>query len=208
MKLQLPHIYPITDARLSGISHAEQVEKLIAGGATLIQLREKDASPSDFFPAASIAIQVARTHGVKIIVNDRVDVALAVAADGVHLGQDDLPPEQARAILGESAIIGFSTHTIEQAVRAIKLPVDYIAIGPAFETNTKLDPDAVIGLEGLREVRNAIGDFPLVAIGGINGANLLSVFAAGADSVAMISAIVSEATEIELRMKYFLTQTP
>ncbi|HEX3101363.1 MAG TPA: thiamine phosphate synthase, partial [Pyrinomonadaceae bacterium] len=146
--------------------------------------------------------------GVKIIINDRVDVALAVAADGVHLGQDDLPPAEARSILGENAIIGFSTHTIEQAIRAMNLPIDYIAIGPVFTTDTKLDPDAVIGLEGLREVRNAIGDFPLVAIGGINDTNQLSVFAAGADSAAMISALVADATVIEQRMKFFLTQMP
>jgi len=206
--LKLPHIYPITDARLSCIPHAEQVEKLIGGGATLIQLREKDASPKDFFQAASDAVQVARKHGVRIIINDRVDIALAVAADGVHLGQDDLPPNEARTILGKKAIIGFSTHTIEQAVQAIKLPVDYIAIGPAFETNTKLDSHEVIGLEGFKEVRKSIGDFPLVAIGGINSAKLLSVFAAGADSVAMISAIVTVASEIEERMRYFLTKCP
>lgn len=204
MNFELPKIYPITDTRVSRISHGEQVEKLIAGGATLIQLREKHMSPGEFRHAAIEAISVAREHGVKIIINDRIDVALAVAADGVHLGQDDLPPEEARKILGENAIIGFSTHTIDQAVRAIKLPVDYIAIGPAFKTNTKLDPDAVIGLEILRQVRNAIGDFPLVAIGGINEANLQSVFAAGADSAAIIAAIVSDASAIEQRTRDFL----
>ncbi len=204
MNFELPYIYPITDTQVSGISHADQVEKLIAGGATMIQLRDKEASPAEFFNSAREAIRVARKHRVQIIINDRLDIALTVAADGVHLGQNDLPPEKARAILGENAIIGFSTHTIDQAVRATKLPVDYIAIGPTFETNTKLDTDTVIGLEGLRQVRNRIGDFPLVAIGGINGANLRSVFAAGADSAAMIAAIVSDATAIEQRMSDFL----
>jgi thiamine-phosphate pyrophosphorylase len=204
LNFQLPHIYPITDTRVSGISHAKQVERLIAGGATLIQLREKTSSSLDFYRAAKEAIDVARKHGVKIIVNDRVDVALAVAADGVHLGQDDLPPAKARAILGENAIIGFSTHTIDQVLGAIKLPVNYIAIGPLFETNTKLDPDEVVGSEGLRHVRDAIGDFPLVAIGGINQTNLRSVFAAGADAAALIAALVSDAAEIEQRMSDFL----
>ena len=204
MNFELPTIYPITDTRVAGISHAEQVEKLIAGGATLIQLRDKAASPAEFFEAAAAAISVARQYRVKIIVNDRVDIALAVKADGVHLGQDDLPPEKARVILGENAIIGYSTHNLDQAVEAIKLPVDYIAIGPAFETLTKHDTDAVVGLERLRQVRKAIGNFPLVSIGGIDEANLQSVFAAGADSAAMISAIVSETAAIEQRMRHFL----
>ena len=204
MNFELPSIYPITDTRVSGISHAKQVEKLIAGGATLIQLREKQAAPAEFYQAANEAARVARNHGVKIIINDRVDIALAVAADGIHLGQHDLPPTKAREILGENAIIGFSTHSLDQALEAVRFPVDYIAIGPAFETNTKSDPDAVTGLAGLRQVRAAIGDFPLVAIGGIDASNLRSVFAAGADSAAVIAAIVSDAAAIEQRMSRFL----
>ena len=200
MNFELPTIYPITDAQVSGISHAEQIERLFAGGATLIQLREKHASPATFFAAAEEAIRVARKLDVKIIINDRADIGLALQADGVHLGQDDLPPGEARALLGESAIIGYSTHSVEQAIEAIKMPIDYIAIGPAFETTTKLDPDAVVGLDGLRCVRNAIGKFPLVAIGGINEVNLRSVFDAGADSAAMIGAIVSNPDEIEERL--------
>ena len=204
MNFELPHIYPITDRRLSGLSHVEQVEKLIRGGATLIQLREKDASPADFYRAAESVIKIAQKGGVKVIINDRVDIALAVKADGVHLGQDDLPPERARAILGEHAIIGFSTHTLDQAVAAIGLPIDYIAIGPVFETRTKLDPDAVVGLDGLRQVRKLVGDFPLVAIGGISSENLRSVFDAGADAAAMVGAIVSDAAAIEGQMSDFM----
>ena len=146
-------------------------------------------------------MNVARKLGVKIIINDRVDIALALQADGVHLGQDDLSPREARTLLGESAIIGYSTHSVEQAIEAIKLPIDYIAIGPAFETTTKLDPDAVVGLDGLRRIRNAIGKFPLVAIGGINLANLRSVFDAGADSAAIIGALLSDTDEIGRRMR-------
>jgi thiamine-phosphate pyrophosphorylase len=200
LNFHLPSIYPITDTHLSGISHAEQVERLIRGGATLIQLREKDASPADFYQTSEAVIRTARDRGVKIIINDRVDIALAVRADGVHLGQDDLPPGAARAILGDDAIIGFSTHTLDQAIAAIKLPVDYIAFGPIFDTNTKRDHDAVVGLDGLKHVRDAIGDFPMVAIGGIKPQNLRSVLDAGADSVAMIGAIVADAAAIEQRM--------
>ena len=201
MNFELPTIYPITDTRISGISHAEQIERLAAGGATLIQLREKHALPAEFFDAAEKAMNVARKLGVKIIINDRVDIALALQADGVHLGQDDLSPREARTLLSESAIIGYSTHSVEQAIEAIKLPIDYIAIGPAFETTTKLDPDAVVGLDGLRRIRNAIGKFPLVAIGGINLANLRSVFDAGADSAAIIGALLSDTDEIGRRMR-------
>lgn len=208
MNFELLGIYPITDTLVSGISHVEQVEKLIAGGAEIIQLREKQLSSLDFFNDAENAIRIARKHGVRVIINDRVDIALALNADGVHLGQDDLPPDAARAILGKNAVIGFSTHTLEQAIKAVKLPIDYIAVGPIFETYTKRNPDAVVSIEGLRQMRNAIGDFPLVAIGGINAGNILSIFAAGADSAAMVGAVVADASMIEKRMAEFLALCP
>jgi thiamine-phosphate pyrophosphorylase len=203
MSFTLPKIYPITDTRLSGISHAEQVEKLIAGGANFIQLREKIALPDVFYAESQKALQIARYAGVKIIINDRVDIALALKADGVHLGQDDLPPVEARKILGNKAIIGFSTHNTAQALAALKLPVDYIAFGPVFFTSTKNNPDPVTGLEQLKKIRQIIVDFPLVAIGGINRENYNDVLAAGADSVAMISALVSHPETIAERIKFF-----
>jgi thiamine-phosphate pyrophosphorylase len=184
---QLPRIYPITDRSLSGLSHAEQVEQLIAGGAELIQLREKSLSPREFYEDAKRAVEIAHQAGRKIIINDRVDIALAVGADGVHLGQDDLPPEYARGLLGENAIIGFSTHSVSQAIDAILLPVDYIAIGPVFDTATKENPDETVGPEGIKAVRQSIGDFPLVAIGGIKVKDIAKVFSAGANSAAIIS---------------------
>ena len=120
-------------------------------------------------------MKIARANDVKIIINDRVDIALALKADGVHLGQDDLPPAEARKILGEKAIIGFSTHNFEQALQAVKLPINYLAIGPVFATQTKENPDKTIGLESVEKVREAIGDFPLVAIGGISQENFYEV---------------------------------
>src|SRR5688572_28055033 len=114
----LPKLYPITDTRLSKLSHAEQVERLAAGGATLIQLREKTASPRDFYEAALAAMKIARALSVRIIINDRVDIAVAVGADGVHLGQQDLPPDRARPLLSSEAIVGFSTHNLKQALEA------------------------------------------------------------------------------------------
>jgi thiamine-phosphate pyrophosphorylase len=168
------------------MSHSDQVSALIDAGATLIQLREKTASPRDFFEAARASVAIARSRGAKIVINDRVDFALMADADGVHLGQDDLPPEKAREILGPRAIIGCSTHNLEQAVEAITHGVDYIAIGPVYPTTTKADPDPTVGPEGIHQVRKAIGNTPLVAIGGINSTNLLSVLEAGADSAAVI----------------------
>jgi thiamine-phosphate pyrophosphorylase len=149
------------------------------------------------------AIAYARARDVKIIVNDRVDIALATCADGVHLGQDDLPPSEARDLLGPDAIIGFSTHSVEQAKAALDLPVDYVAIGPVFSTSTKDDPDPVVGLEGLRAVRSELDSFPLVAIGGIDRSNAGSVLDAGAQSLAIISALITEPGEITARMRSF-----
>jgi thiamine-phosphate pyrophosphorylase len=202
--INLPKLYPITDARLSSLSHAEQVRRLSAGGATFIQLREKHLTPREFYEEAEDALRVARSSGVLLIINDRVDIALALKASGVHLGQDDLPPALARELLGEDAIIGFSTHTVEQAIKAARLPVDYIAIGPIFETKSKENPDAVVGLEGLRRVRQAVGKIPLVAVGGIKRENILETLAAGADAVAVISLLLAGQAEIEDRMREIL----
>jgi len=182
---RLPRVYPITDTQISGLSHAEQVRLLVEGGATLVQLREKNLSALDFYNEAK------SVQGVTVIINDRVDVALAVNAAGVHLGQDDLPPDAARRLLGDDAIIGHSTHNLAQARAAARLPVDYIAIGPIFSTATKASPDPDVGLDGLRAVRDAIGNIPLVAIGGITAENAASVIDAGADSVALISGLLA-----------------
>jgi thiamine-phosphate pyrophosphorylase len=145
---------------------------------------------------------VARTLGVRIVINDRVDIAIAVKADGVHLGQDDLPPDRARLLLGESRIVGYSTHTLEQALAASFAPVDYIAIGPVFQTRTKDRPDEVVGLETVREVKRQVAR-PLVAIGGITLDSARLVIEAGADSVAVISDLLSTG-DIAERTRRFL----
>lgn len=188
---RLPAVYPLTDTQLSGISHAEQVTLFAEAGARLVQLREKHASPLDFYNQAKLALEVALLRGVELIINDRVDLALALGL-GVHLGQDDLPPEAARRLLGDEAVIGYSTHSVEQAIAAARLPIDYLAIGPIFATSTKENPSPVVGLTGLQAVRSAIGSMPLVAIGGITLNNVQEVLAAGADSVALISGLWAE----------------
>ena len=193
---RLPRVYPLTDVQLSGLPHADQVRLLSLGGASLVQLREKQMPALQFYEHARAAVTVAATSGVKLIINDRVDVALAVGAHGVHLGQDDMPPEAARRLLGDEAVIGYSTHSVEQAKNALTLPIDYIAIGPIFTTSTKTNPCPTLGLEGMRAVREAIGNVQLVAIGGISHSNARQVIESGADSVAVISALLSDPAEI------------
>jgi len=207
MRLELPKLYPITDARLTGLSHAEQLRRMSDGGATLVQLREKHLSPREFYGEVEEALSVARARGVRLIVNDRADIAFALCADGVHLGQEDLPPAAARELLGDQSVIGFSTHNIEQARAAARLPVSYIAIGPIFPTVSKENPAAVVGIDGLRRVRAIVGEIPLVAIGGITLENVEEVFKAGADSVAVINLLLASPTEIETRTMEMLSLT-
>ena len=177
----------------------------MAGGAEIIQLRDKYHAPKDFYEAAKAALAIAQRQSVKIIINDRADIALALKADGVHLGQDDLPPDRARKILGERAIIGFSTHNLKQAIAAIKFPIDYLAIGPVYATRTKENAEKIVGIEGVKTVREAIGDFPLVAIGGITTKNVSEVLRAGANSAAVISDLLGDAAKISDKMRKFIT---
>ncbi|HXT64792.1 MAG TPA: thiamine phosphate synthase, partial [Pyrinomonadaceae bacterium] len=202
-----PRIYPITDTGVSGLSHAEQVRRLIDGGATLIQLREKNGAPKDFIRHAEEALAIAHQNKVRIIINDRVDVALALNADGVHLGQSDMPVEAARKLLGPRSTIGFSTHNLAQIEDAIALPADYIAFGPIFATHTKSDHEPVVGLDQLREIRHRLGDQPLVAIGGITEQNFAGALEAGADSVAVISDLLKEPVKIAEKLARMLASS-
>ena len=195
-RLELPRVYPVTDRKLSGLSHAEQVRRLAAAGATLIQLREKHLPADEFYEEAVKAVSAAREAGVVLLINDRVDIAKMTGADGVHLGQDDLPPAAARELLGPDAIIGFSTHSLAEAIAAASEPVDYIAFGPIFPTDTKSDTEPVVGLERLAQIRNALPKMQIVAIGGINADNIAAVIEAGADSAAVISSAVAEGENI------------
>jgi len=196
VRLTLPKIYPITDTSVSALSHRDQVKQLIEGGATLIQLREKRASPREFFQDAREALSIARAAGIKLIINDRIDLALAIGADGVHLGQTDMPVTAARRLLGDHAIVGFSTHNGNQVEEAVRLPIDYLAFGPIFPTATKENPDPIVGLNELAQIKNLVGALPLVAIGGISAEAVREVLMSGADSVAVISAVLNRASPI------------
>jgi len=187
----LPRIYPIVDAAnfTSQRDLLEFVRNLLAGGATLIQYRNKKGSARQILSDAR-NLRLAFAENVRWIMNDRADLCLAAGFDGVHLGQDDLSPERARNVVKEGKLVGISSHSVEQAIAADATTADYIAIGPIFSTTSKEQPDPVVGLERLKKVRAATRK-PLVAIGGITLANCRSVIDAGADSVAVISALLT-----------------
>ena len=184
----LPRLYAITDRDLSNCTHEEIVAQLLAGGVRLIQLRDKEANAKELLDAARACLRLTRAAGATLIINDRVDVALAAGADGVHLGQDDLAIEEARELLGPDKIIGVSTHSLEQFRLALETSADYLALGPVFATTTKENPAPVTG-PGLVRAARALTDRPLVAIGGMTPERVSEVIAAGADSVAVIAAL-------------------
>jgi thiamine-phosphate pyrophosphorylase len=191
----LPPLYPIIDLGCFAtapdpvLAIARFAEELLRGGATIIQLRDKSPDLRRFLSCARELRRITRDCA-RLIINDRVDMALACDADGVHLGQDDLNPVSARRILESTGrkdlLIGFSTHNLRQISEANTFPIDYLAVGPVFATASKANPDPVIGLDGVRAARQATR-LPLVAIGGITRNNCRQVRDAGADAVAVIS---------------------
>lgn len=195
--IELTKLYAITDRSLSNLTNVEIARLMLEGGARLIQLRDKESTAKDLFDAARQILVMTRAAGGRLIINDRVDVALTVEADGVHLGQEDLAVEEAREILGPEKIIGISTHNRSQFEAALQTSADYIAVGPIFTTTSKENPDPVVGLELLREVRG-LTDRPIVAIGGIDLERAAGVIAAGADSVAVISALYPWPDQLDL----------
>ena len=182
-------LYVITDRRW-GKSHLEVARAAIEGGATAIQLRDKEATTRELIEAGLALRELTRERGVAFIVNDRVDVALAVDADGVHVGQDDMPATLARKLVGPDRVVGVSASTVEEALQAEAEGADYISASPVFSTPTKPDAAPPIGLDGLRAFVEAV-HVPVIAIGGINESNVEEVIGAGAAGVAVISAVVA-----------------
>ena len=177
-------------------------EEILKGGATIIQLRAKDEPVKNFIEMARVIKKVTDKYNATFIINDRVDVCLAVDASGVHIGQDDLPLKEARKLLGGEKIIGISTHNIEEALNSEKDGADYIAFGPIYDTKTKTDTHSVQGLDKLKSLRQST-NLPLVAIGGINKSNITNVMNGGADSCAVISDILTS-TNIEKTVRKLL----
>lgn len=184
-------LYLVTDRALSlGRPLEEIVEAAVKGGVTMVQLREKECDSREFYDIALRIKNLLQPCGVPLIINDRLDIALAVDADGLHIGQSDLPWQIARELLGENKILGLSVENMKQAHIANLANVDYIGISPVFATQTKTDTETPFGLEGIRNVA-AITRHKTVAIGGINLSNASEIMKAGAGGIAVVSAIVS-----------------
>jgi thiamine-phosphate pyrophosphorylase len=203
---QLPRLYPIVDEGVlerRGVALGRVAEDLKAAGAQLVQYRNKVGEPESVLRFAAIVWEVFAGTGCRLILNDRADLAVLAGFGGVHVGQGDLPPEDARRVVGVERWVGVSTHNDEQVRIANETSADYIAVGPVFATGTKADAEPVIGLDGVRRAR-ALTKKPIVAIGGITRANAKSVIDAGADSVAVISGLIVEGETVEKVVRDFL----
>jgi len=189
--MKLPRIYPILDTEslgARGVPLETAAAAVLEGGAGIVQIRHKTHWTREVLAAAQVVARLSRESGAALVVNDRADYALLLEA-GLHIGQDDLPPRDARRLMGPDAVVGFSSHNARQLVAAGGEPVDYVALGPIFATASKQNPDAVVGVEELARCRSLI-EKPLVAIGGITLQNAAEVWRAGADSVAIIASLL------------------
>ncbi|KPK00219.1 MAG: hypothetical protein AMK71_08575 [Nitrospira bacterium SG8_35_4] len=182
-------LYLLTDTTIARLSHIQIVRKALSAGVRTIQLREKNISKKELYKVAVSIQEIVIKYRAKLIINDYVDIAKAVDADGVHLGQEDMPVEEARKVLGKQKVIGISTHSLAQAVRAERAGADYIGFGPIFQTSTK-DAGRPKGINGLRKIRKRIL-IPVVAIGGITWENVHEVLESGADACAIAAGILS-----------------
>ena len=193
-------LYAVTDRAWVGEqSLYEQVESALKGGATCIQLREKDLNDEDFLAEALDIAALCKRYGVPFIINDRVDIAIKSKADGIHVGQEDMPVAQVREKVGNDMIIGVSVSSPEEALEAVRNGADYLGVGAVFSTSTKLDVN-ILSKETLREICTTV-DVPVVAIGGIGKANISQLSGTGVDGVALVSAIFSaENIEDECRL--------
>ena len=187
-----PRLYVVLDPAVAGgRSVVEIARQAIAGGATMLQLRDKRSPDRNILDAATAIAQLCRTASIPFIVNDRVDIAWASGADGVHLGHDDLPPAVARTLLGNDAIIGMSAGDLAELAAALPAQPDYLGVGPMYATHTKSDAGAPVGPAMIRTLREAAPTIPLVGIGGIEAENAAAVLAAGAAGIAVVSAVVA-----------------
>jgi len=183
-------LYLVTDRSiLRGKDILAAVEEALRGGITLVQLREKEISSRDFYNLALKIKELAKSYNVPLIINDRLDIALAVDADGLHIGQEDLPLKVARKVLGPAKILGYSVSNVEEAVYGEKNGADYLGAGPVYLTGSKADAGNPIGLEKLRRIKESV-TIPVVGIGGIGTGNIDDVKTTGIDGVSLISAIL------------------
>ena len=197
-------LYFITDSKLTKKTIIDDVKSAINGGVKVIQYREKYASTKQMMEEAKEIKKLCQKNKVIFLVNDRIDIALAVDADGVHIGQDDMPYETARRLLGKNKIIGLSAHDVEESVKAEKSGADYIGLGPIFSTNTKADAGRACGTEMISKVKEHV-KIPIIAIGGINESTINEVLKAGAKNIAIISAVLSK-DDVEQSIRGFINK--
>ena len=183
-------LYLVTDRGILGDRDLfTAVEEALKGGVTMLQLREKTASSRDFYQLAVRMKELAAAYQVPLIIDDRLDIALAADAGGLHVGQDDLPVAVARRILGPGKILGYSVSTVEEAIYGEQNGADYLGAGPVYATGSKADAGSPIGIDGLRQIKQSVA-IPVVGIGGVGEANILDVKRTGVDGAAVISAIM------------------
>jgi thiamine-phosphate pyrophosphorylase len=204
MHLVLPRLYVILDAALITSPERDCAASLAEAGVRLLQYRNKSASARQYLESSSELAETLVPRGVSFLVNDRPDVAFLAGASGVHVGQEDLDVEQTRRVIGRDRLVGVSTHNLEQFDRAATSSADYIAVGPIFGTSSKANPDPVVGLAFLRRVRG-LTEKPIVAIGGLTLERAAAAIEAGADSVAVISGILSAADPAQRARQYITT---
>jgi thiamine-phosphate pyrophosphorylase len=203
---KLPRLYPIIDEellRLRGVTLGRVAEDLKAAGVQLLQYRNKVSEPASILRSAAVVWEIFSGTGCRLIMNDRADLAVLAEFAGVHVGQGDLSPEDARRVVGVERWVGVSAHNDEQVWSASATSADYVAVGPVFATGTKVDAEPVIGLEGVRRARE-LTKKAIVGIGGITRANARSVIDAGADSVAVISGLIVEGETVEKVVRDFI----
>ena len=204
----LPKFYPILDPEIAarhGLDPIAAAEQILAGGAKILQFRHKGFFSREVFAQLERVAELCRDAGALLVVNDRADLAVLTGA-ALHLGQDDLAPSAARKVVGAETLIGFSTHNERQLRAAAAEPANYLALGPIFGTESKQNPDPVVGLDELRRLR-PLTHRPLVAIGGITRSNARSVLAAGADSVAIIGDLFAEESSLRVRIQGWVSLT-
>jgi len=204
MRLVLPRLYVILDAALITSPERDCAQSLVEAGVRLLQYRNKSAPTRHYLDSSRALAEMLCPKGVSFFVNDRSDVAFLAGASGVHVGQDDLDAEQARRVVGSDKLVGVSTHNLEQFEHAAASSADYIAVGPVFSTSSKANLDPVVGVDFIRRVRS-LTDKPIVAIGGITLERAAAVIEAGADSVAVISGILSAPNPAQRARQYLGT---